>query len=82
MITNIILIGFVPFGILLGMLMYFAESGVYKEENQEQFLLRKNKMEKSVIKSSNQIAITALTSVITAIVLHFLFIGVNPLMYF
>ena len=36
-------------------------------------------MEKSVIKSSNQIAITALISVITAIVLHFLFIGVHPL---
>lgn len=33
MITNIILIGFVPFGILLGMLMYFAGSGTYKEEN-------------------------------------------------
>lgn len=36
-------------------------------------------MEKSVIKSSYQIAITVLISVITAIVLHFLFMGVHPL---
>jgi hypothetical protein len=33
MITNIILIGFVPFGVVLGFLMYFVESGIYKEEN-------------------------------------------------
>lgn len=36
-------------------------------------------MEKSVIKSSYQIAITVLISVIAAIVVHFLFIGVHPL---
>jgi len=36
-------------------------------------------MEKNVIKSSYQIAITALTSVIIAIILHFLFNGVRPL---
>jgi predicted branched-subunit amino acid permease len=33
MITNIIMIGFVPFGIVLGMLMYLAGLGSYKEEN-------------------------------------------------
>jgi len=36
-------------------------------------------MENSNIKSSYQIAITALISVITAIVLYFLFMGVHPL---
>jgi hypothetical protein len=33
MTINIILIGFIPFGVALGLLMYFAESGIYKEEN-------------------------------------------------
>jgi hypothetical protein len=33
MLVNIVLLGFIPFGVLLGLLMFFAESGSYKDNS-------------------------------------------------
>jgi hypothetical protein len=41
-------------------------------------LLKENEMKKSVIKSSYQVAITALSSLISTITLHVLFAGLQP----